>query len=1123
MPTAPSDFRLYHGNDLDMLAAVLASELKKTVAGTPLLAPDTILIPQPAMRRWLQKTLAETHGIAANLRFLTPGEFVRVALDANLPDAGDAAVGDAATLRWRLWSQLADTRAAREPVFAPLRALLDVGDRTLAAWTLAGELAAAFEKYQAWRRDWLRRWDQGADRDDWQAELWRRATRGLSHRGARLDAYLSRFGESGNDAPAGLPARVFAFGCQNVSPDVLRVIASAARAGALHFFFLSPVRGWWGDLRTAAERLRDAPAAVFDDEENPLLRANGATGRDFVRTLFSYDVVHPDWELALYEPPDPATKTGLLHRLQRDLLERRPLPEPGAALPTFAVPDIVKRSRRDRSLQVHACHTRLREVQVLHDQLRDLLEHDPSLQPRDIAVLTPDVDAYAAAVRAVFGAAGSDGRASTSLSTNASRFIPYAITDGSALAGQPLVDAFLRLLALPTARFTVNEVLELLCLPAIAERFGLRDADFDRLREPLRAAGARWGLDARHRSALAAPTESAYTWAWALDRLLLGHASGDDADIAGVAPLPIIEGDALTRLDVLLQGLRALARLQNVFGRTQTAGQWRTRLAQALDDLLPVHLSDPDDQRAREWLQMQIARFGEQTATAALDGELPPEIVRAWFQSAFNEDDTRQPFLTGGVTIARMVPLRLIPFRVICLLGMNDGDYPRRDPIGSLNRLSAELPSPARRIGDRSIRDDDRGLFLQLFAAASDCFYLSYLGADPRSGEILPPSVLVAELLDVVGRCFDNPDDALEHFTVRHSLQPFSADAFGRGDARRLSYHGAWRPAAETRDAARSSLPVFARDLPVRDELPPESLIVRDDLYRTLAHPSKSFLRQRLGLRLAEIGERLPETEPFDGNDGLRRHGLHERVFSALTGATGMDRPRLHKRLLAEGWIAPGAGGGQEADAVIDELSVVAQQWHYHARGVAGTRPFELPLGESTLVGTLTSVHDSGLLQFRAGKAHGKAQLALGIDALIWSALGETQPVYRFLAGQPPQRIAALAKADACAALSALIELMRQARRQSLPLMPKTGFAYCRMLADSSSDIAAWKSAAKEWKFRDADGDERGEGRDAWVRLALRGDDPFDDPDGATAQEFRRLSRALFDPLLAMTAQAGSP
>ena len=1115
MSGTPSDFRLYHGNDLDLLAAVLASELKKTVADGALLAPDTILIPQPAMRRWLQKTLAEAHGIAANLQFLTPGEFVRMALDANLPGAGDAAVGDAAVLRWRLWAQLADPRLTRESVFAPLRAVLDANDRTLTAWALAGELAAAFEKYQAWRRDWLRRWDQGGDRDDWQAELWRRVTRGLGHRGARLDAYLSRF-DAGGDVPAGLPARVFAFGCQNVSPDVLRVIASSARAGTLQFFFLSPVSQWWGDLRTARERLLDAPQAAFADDENPLLRANGGAGRDFVRTLFSYDVVHPDWELALYAPPDPQKKTGLLHRLQRDLLERRPPPQADASLPVFAVPDGVDGidpAPRDRSLQIHACHTRLREVQVLHDQLRELLERDPSLQPRDIAVLTPDVDAYAAAIRAVFGAAGNDG----SDEAGVSRFIPYAVTDGSALAAHPLVEAFTQLLALPSARFTVNEVLDLLRLPAIAERFGLRDQDFDRLREPLRAAGARWGLDAGHRAALAAPAESAYTWAWALDRLLLGHASGDDLEIAGVAPLPIIEGDALDQLDALLHGLRALARLQRNFGRAQSAGQWQSRLAQALDELLPTRLDDPDDQRARDFLQARIADFGAQTAAAGLDGELPPEIVRAWFLGALNEDDARQPFLSGGVTIARMVPMRLIPFRVICLLGMNDGDYPRRDPVGGLNRLSAALGTSARRVGDRSIRDDDRGLFLQLFAAASDCFYVSYLGADPRSGEILPPSVVVAELLDVAARYFRNGDDALKNFIVRHPLQPFSPEAFGRGDARRISYRGAWRPAAEIRDDARAPLPPFFATLSADDRATTDSAITLDALYRGLANPAKLFLRQRLGLRLGEIDERLPEVEPFDGSDGLRRHALAQRVFSELAAsAAALDREALRRRLLAEGLIAPGAAGAQEIAGFVDALALSAPQWRAWSQGAAATRPFELTLGTHTLTGTLESIFPAGPLQLRAGKPHGRNQLRLGIEALVWSALGESRPLHRLISEQGPRQFSPLPPDQAERALSTLIDALLQAQQQPLPFMPKTGFAYAQARRADKGEERAWQAALEHWSNRDG----FGEGQDAWVRLALRGNNPFADPQSPAAQQFRELALALFDPLLAMTGAA---
>jgi exodeoxyribonuclease V gamma subunit len=1114
MPTVTSDFRLYHGNDLDMLAALLASELKKTVAGASLLTPDTILIPQPPMRRWLQQTLAETHGIAANLQFLTPGEFVREALDANLPGNGDAAVGDAASLRWRLWSRLADPALAQDPLFAPLQAVLASGERALSAWALAGELAAAFEKYQAWRRDWLRRWDQGADRGDWQAELWRRATRGLSHRGARLDAYLARFGADGDAAPAGLPARVFAFGCQNVSPDVLRVIASVARAGTLHFFFLSPVRGWWGDLRSAGERLRDAPATVFeDDDENPLLRANGAAGRDFVRTLFSYDVVHPDWELALYAPPDPLTKNGLLHGLQRDLLDRRPPPTADASLPEFAVPTLGDRAQRDRSLQVHACHTRLREVQVLHDQLRELLERDPGLQPRDIAVLTPDVDAYAPAIHAVFGAAAGDRGAG-----GVSRFIPYAITDGSAIAGQPLAAAFLRVLALPTARFTVNEVLELLGVRAIAERFGLRGDDFDRLREPLRAAGVRWGLDARHRATLAAPAETAYSWAWAVDRLLLGHATGDDGDVAGVAPLPILEGEALTRFDALLRGLRTLARLQGALARTQSAEQWRVQLAQALDELLPERLSDPDDQRAREWLQKQIAEFGAQTTTAGLDREIPPDVVRAWFQSALQQDDTRQPFLSGGVTVARMVPLRLIPFRVICLLGMNDGEYPRRDPVGGLNRLSAALSGPSRRIGDRSIRDDDRSLFLQLFAAAGDCFYLSYLGADPRSGETLPPSVLVSELIDVAARYFRNRDDVLENFAVRHPLQPFSADAFGRGDARRICFRGEWRPPMPDADGART-LPPFAGALPERAAGDDIAEITRDEIYRALANPAKAFLRERLGLGLSEIGERLPDVEPFDGNDGLRRYELEQRIFSALAADDRVDPESLRRRLLAEGRIAPGALGEQETAAMVDTLAAAAAHWRAWAPGPARTRRYQLTVAGRTLSGTLPGIFPDGLRQFRAGKAHGRNQLQLGLDALIWSALGETAPIRRLVLGEGPRRLPSLSPETARVALASLLDLALATRQLALPFMPKSAFAYAQARHVGDSDERAWRLALEIWRTREG----YGEGDDPWVRLALRGNDPFDDATGAAAQRFRESAVAVFEPMLAMAALADAP
>jgi exodeoxyribonuclease V gamma subunit len=1079
MPAA-SDFRLYHGNDLDVLAAVLGHALARHDAGLDPLVPDTILIPQPSMRRWLQNTLARMHGIAANLRFLTPGEFVREALAANLGD-DDAAVADAGQLRWRLWDRLGDASLRQAPALAPLRALLDGTRPERAAWNLAGDVALAFEKYQAWRRDWLLDWDRGAQPGDWQAELWRQATRGGGHhRGIRLTEYLARFGEGADAASAGLPRRLFAFCCQNVSPDVLRVIASQARAGTLHFFFVSPVEGWWGDLQTARERLRDAPDDSFAlDEENPLLRANGAAGRDFVRLLFSYEVAHPSWEQAIYVPPDPGARTGLLHHMQRDLLARR---APAASVAPQA---------QDASLQFHRCHTRLREVQVLHDRLRALLDADPTLQPRDIAVLTPDIDRYAPNIHAVFGALQGD-----------RRHIPYAVADGSALATHPLIDMFLQVLALPESRFATSEVLTLLAQPAVAERFGLDAGDLDALRTWLDDAGARWALDARHRAAHDAPAEPAYTWAWALDRILLGHAGGDASMIDGIAAWPELEGSAIATLDSALQALRTLARLQREFGRAMPPSRWLARIAQALDDLLPANPPDPDTRRALDVLRRTLDRFGDETRQAEVERNVPPDVVRAWFESALREDQTRQPFLSGGVNFARMVPMRLIPFRVICLIGMNDDAFPRRDPAGGINRIAHALRAPTRRLGDRSIRDDDRLLFLQLFAAASDVFYLSWLGTDPRSGETRPASVVVAELVDLAAATLAGGDaDAL---VVAHPLQPFSAEAFGAGDARRGSYRHEWRAAAD-RTSTTHALPPFAAVLP--PPLERETHLDHAVLLRDLLNPSRAWLERRLGLRLSARGDDAADDEPFDRNEGLHRYGVRETVFEALLCDAGPpDMESLRRQLLAQARIAPGAAGRHEVALAFSELQPLVRQWRAPQRGVALTLPFELDIGDVRLHGNLTGAFDSGLHQWSLSRNHGRTQLRLGIEALIWAALGQQMPVHRLVFGEAPQTLPAFGAADAFAALERLLRVHADALREVLPWGPQAGCEYMSRIASGKSEEMAFSCAQAIW--------EKHEGHDPWVALALRGGDPFCPGNTDAAARFQSISVDVFGALL---------
>ncbi len=1101
--TAP-DFRLYHGNALDVLAELLADLLRAPAPGQSLLTPDTILIPQAAMRRWLQATLARRHGIAANLEFLAPGEFVSRALDANLGSTDDDL--GAGSLQWRLYAALSDPALLANPAMAQLAAYM-AGDDLLKPWALAGELAKVFEKYQAWRRDWLLRWEAGADRDDPQAILWRVIAAGRNHRVRRIQDYLTRFGDGGA-LPAGLPARLFAFGTLNVSPDVLRVMATQARVGTLHFFLPTPSKEYWGDLQSLRGRLRACVDPFGDEaEENPLLRDWGAAGKDFMALLGSYEVVHPSGEIAAYVDPDNASGTSLmegglrdslLHRMQADLFHRR------------ATPAGVRRdgvAADDPSLQAHACHTRLRELQVLHDRLRGLLEDkrfDPPLQPREIAVLAPDIDPYAPYLDAVFGSHGRD-------DDGAGPGIAYALADASPLAGEPLAAVFLRLLALPVARFGLEEMLDLLASPPLANAAGLDAADFERLHGWLHAAGARWGLDAAHRTRLGAPDDDAYTWQFALDRLLLGHASGSDDALTGpgqvVAPWADLEGGALDALDALVRLLRVLARHQRLFAEPMPPAQWRERLLALLAALLPKPPSAMEGQRALERLRLLVDDFAKQAEQAGFDTPVPIEVVSAHFTARLTEADTRAPLLTGGVSFARMVPMRLLPFRVICLLGMNDGDFPRRDSAAGLNRLTAEIGSGQRRHGDRSTRDDDRFLFLQLFAAAQDVFYVSWLGADARDGSVREPSALVEELLATAGAYHSQPDQAARDLVLRHPLQPFSPAAFGAADARHFSYRRHWQPAAGRLSGARAALAPWMAPAhaftPLADADHELSL---DALRRFLLAPAEQFLRQRLGLRLPEVDAAGEDIEPLQAPArGLQRHALQRAVFDALLEGTATDA--MQPLLRARGTLPSGPLGRRALQQLVAEVGA-------YARGVAQWRgdatmqslPLEVEIDGLRLHGRLADAWPQGIARLQFGKPSGRTTIRNGLDWLLATAAGIEIPFVEFHEdkdlGVGPHVRETITRNAAINALRALLTLRADGLRRPLPFAPYSGWE----LFEKRDNLAlGLDKAAKKWR-----GHDRGwaEGDSDALRLALRGRDLF--ADAASLQEFARITGIVF-------------
>ena len=1110
MPVA-SDFRLYHSNALEVLAGLLAAGVASAPDDGDWMRPDVVLVPQASMRRWVQQALAERLGICANLQLLTPGEFVDRALDANLGPApvADRLAPDA--LRWHL------LHALQQAPPAALAGFLRDGE-PLKAWSLAGALADTYEKYQAWRRDWLLGWERRAPADDWQASLWRTVARGRQHRARRIDTYLERFA-AGDESPLGLPPRLFVFACQNVSPDVLQVIASQARAGTQHFYLHTPARAFWGDLSRWAGDYRPADDDEFlgGEQHNPLLAAWGQAGRDFIAALGSGEAVAASFELTPFaEPP----RDSLLGRLQADVLDNRaPLSGNGdAAWPRAQV------DRDDASLQLHACHTRLREVQVLHDQLRALLDAPPpvggaALQPRDIAVLAPDIDLYAPHIEAVFGGA-----------MGTPRELPYTIADASPLASASLAQAFLRLLALPLRAPTLPDVIDLLAVPAIAARFDIDAPQRNRLQDWLQQAGARWGLDAEDRARQHVDGGDAYTFEFALERLLLGYASGDDTAIAGVAPWPAFEGQSTDSVDGLLRFLQVLRDARTRLVEAQSPSQWQQALEALLDASFAVEADSVDASVLRR-LRESIAGFARGAELAGYEAPVAHAVVLEHLQAELGAADARAPFLSGGICFGRMVPMRLIPFQVTCLLGLDEASFPARDVRDPLNRVVRALDTRERRTGDPSRRDADRYLFLQLFASTGRVLYLSWCGMDPRDQSRREPSAIVSELLDAAARYHHGDAEKVrEALVVRHALQPFAPAAFGAAhegerlpdgacvEPRRFSFDARWWPAAGEAPGA-APTPVFA---PAALHLP---VVARDDdgtvalarLRRLLMRPHAMYLQDGLGLRLPEDEPPLLDHEPLGALDGLADYALRHAVFAAWLQAGARPNARdLHAHLLARAMVAPGADGRATVAAMLDAIAPYAT--------LACTGGFDGPVrainlaepcGARVLRGVIDDVHAHGELRvvLNRGGVHGGHVVRFGLDHLCASLLD--LPLHVLAApgkDEPPTltRLPALTRDAAAASLASLVSLRDHALRAPLLFLPKSGWRYVQVARDKDA-AAALKVACECWT---GGGWQPGPPEaGAATQVALRGRDPFVDGDARSQQQFAATSQALFAAL----------
>ena len=950
MTPAPGFF-LHHGNDLPALAHALGAGLT-ACNNRDWLLPDTVLIPQPSMRRWLQNSLAEQAGIAANLDFQLPGQMLDTVLQPWLPAPDPAMLLNGERCRWRIFTLLLDDGLMVNPAFARIKRFLHAADRQHRAWQLAGELAQTFEKYQAWRRDWLLSWHQKAVPGDWQSILWHLASQGRTFRAQAVEAYLNSLVNPGCPRPSGLPDHLSVFACQNLSPDVVRILQSFGRWIRVEFFLHNPCEAYWGDSgqrRSASDVL----AMAFD---NPLLDQWGYAGRDFVASLLSEQSAEWLGEAEHYRRPQGDAEPTLLQCLQDDVLNRE-APKAGRMTRQALL--------SDASVQIHCCAGALREVQMLRGQLLALMQRNPELQWRDIVIMAPDLDRFAPYFAPVFGQTTADYPA-----------LPFALSE-TAATGTGLHGLVFRVLALARSRFTGNDGYELLAHPLLAETYDLSPDDLERLYAWLELAGVRWGLDAGHRMRVDGVSQNAFTWRFALERLIYGYASSD-ALIGDTAPVAMPAGKDRRLLDVLLAFSARIDGLQKQLNEPHDAEVWQEILQGLLAWLVADKPLEGADLAFFEQLQRLVSGLCDLADNAGLTHPFPVEVIASWLAEAL-EPRLGQAWLSGKITICKMVPMRLIPFKVVCVLGMDQSAFPRPEPVAAINRLADR--ATAARAGDRSNRNDDRFLMLQLLSSCRAHWIIGYSGLNPADGSESPPATVIQELRRTIAAYGPGDADTEAALTIRHPIHAFENPADARIAVLRDS--GAKPPI----DA---NPPMFAAFAKAHDA-PTHALALDISLSEFTAFWKRPLetLAYRQDIRFGLHDRLLEASEPLGRPSGLARYHLVQAICTELGDTPDADPEPLLRRLQAEGRLAPGQSGRSSFFAVLQEIHPALQALHDDR---IEARHFELEYAWNALRihGLVRQYQRSGMVMpvLHKKDLQPKVQIAAGLQGLLAKAAG---------------------------------------------------------------------------------------------------------------------------------------
>lgn len=1095
-------FTIYHSNQLNALQSLLCSVIDRNPLAESL-QPEMILVPGPSMAQWLKIKLAERFGVSANVTFLLPAEFIWDLFIKVSPNIQKENPLSRDAITWKLMHLLPEL--LNVPVFSPLRNYLTEDNEKRKIYQLTSRIADLFNQYLVYRPQWLESWQRGkrisglSEDQAWQAPLWEKLvqyTRKLGQSPWNLSnfkAHLISAMENNQYCFSGLPNRIFVCGLLTLPEIYLDILQALGRHIDLHLMSIAPCRYYCGgsqdynslnplkilERRYNNKRLKKnlflkpaMPTFFFRIKENkviqnPLLTSFGKLGGDYFHLLSRLERAK-EIQAFVDIPTD-----NMLHFIQHNILELND------HMMTTREQKIIRRNikkrrleLKDDSISLHLCHSQYREVEVLYDQLLRMLEADPELTPRDIVVMVADIDSYSPFIEAVFGKVSSE------------LCLPFSISKCKEKQLNTVLKTFISLIDLLQSRFTVEKVLGILEVPALALRFSINKEELSILRHLVLKSGIRWGLNDEHVRDLELPVTGQYTWFFGIKRMLLGYAmdsnTGDWKDI-----LPYDEANGSTS--------ELVGKLSNLI---TSFDSWREKLKEtrSLEEWLPVchqlldafFIKDIETERAIRLIEQHWQKVISLGLAACYQDAVPFNILLDDLVSHLDQISVTQYFVSDQVNFCTLMEIQSIPFKVVCLLGMNDGAYPViLSPLGF--NMIAQKP----KIGDRNERDYELYLFLITILSAQQKLYISFINCSIQDNRERHPSLLVSQLLEYLKQsyflpCNEHLDDDRssegvgEYLMHKHTRMPFSPKNFIPG-SKQQSYAAEWLPAANR---------VGKVPIKFSQPLPPEGnkKILLDDLKQFYRHPIRAFFHVRLGVNFSWKETEIRNEEPFV-LDSISRYELNTQLLNTLI--ENEDESNLFHRIRASGKLPFGTFGVIYWEKQKEEVTKLAKRVQAE-RAVDCSLELNIEINGTLISGWLHHVQHDGLIRYQPTLLSVSDGMQLWLEHLMYCRSGASGTSRLYGLQESAWRFLTLTPEDAHNHLIRLIEGYQYGLCQPLLLLNKSGWVWLSSCYQPKTKRIDWQKdtqiKAQEKLLQVWHGDQSvvGEGRDPYIHRALR-------------------------------------